>query len=197
MRGASPDIGGFIPLEKAYAYDPIPKRCRGRSGRILGAQASVWTEYISTPEHLEYMTFPRLLALSEAVWSPAAGKDYEDFRRRLPYQLGRLDKQDVRFRIPEPDGSRDFYTTTDDHAVVELSRSFRAAGSTTRSMAASPPMPRALSDAIPGSAAARIRKRFSTFSWLRRRAAAAWFMGRLLRAAPIETRARTSTRSQG
>jgi len=45
------------------------------------------------------MVFPRLLALSEAVWSPAAGKDYEDFKRRLRYQLGRLDKQDVRLIV--------------------------------------------------------------------------------------------------
>ncbi len=116
------NIGGFIPLEKAYSYDPMPKALQGEEmARILGAQASVWTEYISTPEYLEYMVFPRLLALSEAVWSPVAGKSYEDFRRRLRYQFGHLDKQDVRFRIPEPDGLEDFYTTTEDHAVVDLS----------------------------------------------------------------------------
>jgi hexosaminidase len=114
-------IGGFIPLEKAYGYDPIPKELKGNEREyILGAQANVWTEYIATPEHLEYMLFPRLLAFSEAVWSPIAGKDYGDFRRRLAYQFDRLDKQDVHFRIPEPDGLKDFYTTTDDHAVVEL-----------------------------------------------------------------------------
>ena len=98
-------IGGFIPLGKAYGYDPIPKALQGKEARqILGAQASVWTEYISTPEHLEYMTFPRLLALSEAVWSPVAEKDYGEFQRRLRYHLARLEKQDVRFRIPEPEG---------------------------------------------------------------------------------------------
>jgi hexosaminidase len=114
-------IGGFIPLEKAYGYDPIPKELKPEDQKyILGAQANVWTEYISTSEHLEYMLFPRLLALSEAVWSPAAGKGYADFRRRLAYQLGRLDKQDVHFRIPEPTGLRDFYTATDDHALVDL-----------------------------------------------------------------------------
>ncbi|HKQ12634.1 MAG TPA: family 20 glycosylhydrolase [Steroidobacteraceae bacterium] len=114
-------IGGFVPLEKAYSYEPIPQALQGQEREyILGAQASVWTEYISTPEHLEYMVFPRLLALSEAVWSPAAVRDYRDFQRRLPYQLQRLDKQDVRFRIPEPAGLQDFYTATADHTRVEL-----------------------------------------------------------------------------
>jgi len=64
-------------------------------------QANLWTEYIATPEHVEYMVFPRLLALSEAVCRRRR-QDYEDFKRRLRYQLGRLDKQDVRYRIPEP-----------------------------------------------------------------------------------------------
>ena len=117
-------IGGFVPLKKVYGYEPIPQALQGQEREyVLGAQASVWTEYISTPEHLEYMVFPRLLALSEAVWSPAAIRDYDDFQRRLPYQLGRLDKQDVRFRIPEPAGLQDLYTATADHALVDL-RSF-------------------------------------------------------------------------
>jgi hexosaminidase len=115
------NIGGFVPLEKVYGYEPIPKELPD-DGRqyVLGAQANVWTEYISTPDYLEYMVFPRLLAFSEAVWSPAVAKDYEGFLHRLPYQLDRLDRQQVRYRIPEPDGLKDFYTTTDDHAVVEL-----------------------------------------------------------------------------
>lgn len=115
-------MGGFIPLEKAYGYDPIPKELKGKErDYVLGAQADVWTEYIATPEYLEYMLFPRLLAFSEAVWSPIAGNDYDDFRRRLAYQFARLDKQDVHYRIPEPDGLKDFYTTTDDHVLVKLS----------------------------------------------------------------------------
>jgi hexosaminidase len=117
-----PNIGGFLPLEKVYSYNPIPRDLKGEEQNyILGAQANVWTEYISTPDYLEYMVFPRLLALSEAVWSPLESQDFGDFRRRLPYQFGRLDKQDVRYRIPEPKGLKDFYTATDDHAVVELS----------------------------------------------------------------------------
>jgi len=116
------NIGGFLPLEKVYSYNPIPKELKGEEQKyILGAQANLWTEYISAPEYLEYMVFPRLLALSEVAWSPLEGKDYADFQRRLPYQFGRLDKQDVRYRIPEPNGLKDFYTATDDGAIVELS----------------------------------------------------------------------------
>jgi hexosaminidase len=115
------NIGGFIPLEKAYGYDPIPKDLpEGKRPYVLGAQANLWTEYIATPEYLEYMLFPRLLAFSEAVWSPAGGRDYSGFRQRLTDQLARLDQQDVRYRIPEPDGLQDLYTTTSDHALVEL-----------------------------------------------------------------------------
>jgi hexosaminidase len=115
------NIGGYIPLAKAYRYEPVPMELSGdEADYILGAQANLWTEYIALPDYAEYMLFPRLLAFSESVWSPASGKDYADFMRRLPHQLGRLDKQAVRYRIPEPLGLEDFYTTTEDHAVVEL-----------------------------------------------------------------------------
>jgi hexosaminidase len=116
-----PNIGGFIPLEKVYDYNPIPGELTSDEQKyVLGAQGNLWTEYISTPQHLEYMTFPRLLALSEVVWSPLESKDYASFRQRLLYHLGRLEKQDVNYRIPEPDGLKDFYTATDDHARVQL-----------------------------------------------------------------------------
>jgi hexosaminidase len=115
------NIGGFVPLSKVYGYEPIPKALPDeRRQYLLGAQANVWTEYISTPEYLEYMLFPRLLAFSEALWSPASGRDYEGFRHRLPYQLDRLDRRQVRYRLPEPDGLHDLYTTTDDQAVIDL-----------------------------------------------------------------------------
>lgn len=114
-------IGGFIPLEKAYAYDPIPKDLNpDDQSRVLGAQANLWTEYVSTPDHLEYMLFPRLLAFAEAAWSTTAARSYDDFRRRLVYQLALLDRQNVNFRIPEPIGLKDFYTATADRALVDL-----------------------------------------------------------------------------
>jgi hexosaminidase len=116
-----PSIGGFIPLDKVYNYNPLPGELTSDDQKyILGAQANLWTEYISTPQHLEYMTFPRLLALSEVVWSPLERKNYASFQQRLPYHLGRLEKQDVNYRIPEPNGLKDFYTATDDHVGVQL-----------------------------------------------------------------------------
>src|SRR5579864_5862967 len=117
-----PNMGGFIPLEKVYDYDPMPAELTSEEQKyVLGAQANLWTEYISTPQHLEYMTFPRLLALSEVVWSSVESKDYASFQQRLPYHLGRLEKQDVNYRIPEPEGLKDFYTATDDHVQAQLS----------------------------------------------------------------------------
>src|SRR5215469_3019010 len=116
-----PSIGGYLPLAKVFSYDPVPKELTPEEQKlILGVQGNIWSEYISTPEHLEYMLFPRLLALAEVAWSPLEGKSYGDFRRRLPYQLDRLERQGVNYRIPEPDGLNDFYTATQDHATVEL-----------------------------------------------------------------------------
>jgi hexosaminidase len=115
------NIGGFVPLDKVYGYEPIPRQLAShREKFILGIQANVWTEYIATPEYLEYMLFPRLLAFAEVAWSPEAARRYEDFRRRLPTQLARLDTQHVNYRIPEPEGLHDVYTTSDDQAIVEL-----------------------------------------------------------------------------
>ena len=92
-------IGGFLPLEKVYGYEPVPETLPSSlAGHVLGAQGQLWTEYMETPKAVEYMAFPRLTALAEAVWSPAAGKDYADFLRRLPEHLRRLDVLDVNYR---------------------------------------------------------------------------------------------------
>lgn len=99
------NIGGFVPLEKVYSYNPIPKELTAEQAKyILGAQANIWTEYLEKPENVEYMAFPRMLALSEVVWSPLESKNYADFQNRLVKQLPRLDKQNVNYRIPEPTG---------------------------------------------------------------------------------------------
>jgi hexosaminidase len=107
-------IGGYLPLKKVYGYDPVPAELQPAERKhILGAQGNVWTEYLKTPAQVEYMAFPRLLALAEVVWSPAESKDYDGFLRRLPAQLARLEKQQVSFRIPEPDGLQDHLTTAE------------------------------------------------------------------------------------
>lgn len=92
-------IGGFIPLEKVYVYQPIPQELTPDEVRhVLGAQAQLWTEYMPTTKHVEYMAFPRLCALAEALWTPDAAKDYGDFTRRLQTHLMRLSILDVNYR---------------------------------------------------------------------------------------------------
>ncbi|WP_293946214.1 MULTISPECIES: beta-N-acetylhexosaminidase [unclassified Sphingobacterium] len=77
-------IGGYLTLDKVYAYDPIPNAIQGdKAKHILGAQANIWTEYVPTTEHVEYMVFPRALALSEVNWTNKDAKSWPDFQRRL------------------------------------------------------------------------------------------------------------------
>ena len=85
-------IGGYLPLEKVYNYNPLPKELTEEQHKyILGAQANVWTEYMSNPAKVEYMIFPRMEALSEVLWSRQEDKNYIDFRERLNTQLKRYD----------------------------------------------------------------------------------------------------------
>ena len=74
-------IGGFVPVEKVYALDPLEGIAPEHAHRILGVQANLWTEYIATPEHLEYMLLPRLLALSEVQWCRPEQRDPGRFLR--------------------------------------------------------------------------------------------------------------------
>lgn len=115
------NIGNFLPLEKVYSYNPQPKELTEEQKKyILGAQGNVWTEYLKTPEKVEYMVFPRMLALSEVVWSPAEQKNYADFLRRLQFQFARLDRQNVNYRIPEPLGLKNALLKKDEKAKIEL-----------------------------------------------------------------------------
>ncbi len=92
-------IGGFLPLEKVYGSEPVPAALDAEQAKhVLGAQANIWTEYIPTPEHFEYMAFPRLLAMAEIVWTPKEDKDLADFLARLPIEQERLKARGVNFR---------------------------------------------------------------------------------------------------
>ena len=84
-------IGGFLPLEKVYAYNPIPAGITTEQAKhILGVQGNLWTEYITTPSYAEYMTFPRASALAEVGWTANNAKDYRDFATRLKTHFKRL-----------------------------------------------------------------------------------------------------------
>ncbi len=85
-------IGGYNPIEQVYAYEPVPKELTADDAKyILGAQANLWTEYITNPAKVEYMVFPRMSALSEVLWSPKEARDWKDFERRLPVQFQRYE----------------------------------------------------------------------------------------------------------
>lgn len=76
-------IGGYLPLKKVYSYNPIPETFTPEQAELMyGVQANLWAEYIPTKEHMEYMIYPRILALSEVAWSAVENKDYEDFHGR-------------------------------------------------------------------------------------------------------------------
>jgi len=91
-----------IPLDTVYAFDPIPDELSSEEAvHVLGAQGNVWTEYISTSEYVEYMAFPRAIALSEVVWTPAALRDLDDFYDRLALNLRHLERLGVNYRIPD------------------------------------------------------------------------------------------------
>jgi hexosaminidase len=91
-------IGGFNPLDSVYNYDPMPSALSSNEQQyILGAQGNVWTEYITTFSQVEYMSIPRMCALSEALWSPLKKKNYTDFVKRLKMHAKLLDKLGVNY----------------------------------------------------------------------------------------------------
>lgn len=105
-------IGGFLPLEKVYSYEPYPANLSAEEKKyIKGVQANLWTEYIPDGPSVDYFVYPRALALSEIQWSPAGKKNYSRFSEKLPKALAALDTKDVNFRIPEPLGLKDDVVT--------------------------------------------------------------------------------------
>ncbi len=91
-------IGGFLPLEKSYSFEPeLDELSDEEAQHIIGVQANVWTEYISSGVYAEYMTFPRALALSEVGWSVKEKKNYEDFKNRLNVHRKHLDAMGINY----------------------------------------------------------------------------------------------------
>ncbi|MBN1479994.1 beta-N-acetylhexosaminidase [candidate division KSB1 bacterium] len=98
---ANPDseplaIGGYTTQKKVYSYETTPSELMPDEQKyILGAQANIWTEYIKTPDHVEYMALPRMCALAEVVWTLKEQKNWQDFQQRLQTHLKRLDVLNV------------------------------------------------------------------------------------------------------
>ncbi|MDN4012645.1 family 20 glycosylhydrolase [Chryseobacterium gambrini] len=91
-------FGGFTPLDKVYSYNPIPEELNAEQAKyILGVQANLWTEYILDFKQVQYMIFPRLLALSEVGWGTADPKNYKEFEGRVINEFRNLDKMAVNY----------------------------------------------------------------------------------------------------
>jgi hexosaminidase len=96
-------IGGYLPLDKVYSFEPIPMNLPAKYRiHILGAQANLWTEYIPSIGRVEYMAFPRLSAMAEVVWSSKSSRNWDDFMLRMQTQTRRFDQLGVNYRRNTP-----------------------------------------------------------------------------------------------
>lgn len=114
-------IGGFTTLQDVYDYEPIPEELSKENQKhVLGAQANVWTEYMKTSDHVEYMVFPRMLALSETVWTKPENKNWERFQKKLKYQYKLLDSKNINYHLAAPAGLKQGLTLSEE-IEIELS----------------------------------------------------------------------------
>lgn len=91
-------FGGFTPLDKVYSYNPVPSELNPEQAKyILGVQANLWTEYITDFKQVQYMIFPRLMALSEVGWGTADPENYKEFESRVIGQFKILDEMKVNY----------------------------------------------------------------------------------------------------
>uniref|UniRef100_UPI002666FBD8 glycoside hydrolase family 20 protein n=1 Tax=Bacteroides caecimuris TaxID=1796613 RepID=UPI002666FBD8 len=123
-------IGGYLPLERVYSYEPMPASLTPEEQKyIKGVQANLWTEYIPTFSHAQYMVLPRWAALSEVQWSAPDKKNYEDFLSRLPRLIEWYDAEGYNYAkhvfnvtaeyTPNPtDGTLDITLSTIDNAPI-------------------------------------------------------------------------------
>ncbi|WP_298425560.1 family 20 glycosylhydrolase [uncultured Kordia sp.] len=113
-------IGGFLPLKKVYNFNPIPEELTKEEAKyVLGVQGNIWTEYISTSEEVEYMAFPRAIAMAETAWSKSRQRDYQDFTYRLSHFHKRLDALNINYanHLYEIEGE---VTTRNNQLVFDL-----------------------------------------------------------------------------
>jgi hexosaminidase len=91
-------IGGYLPLEKVYEYEPITSELtKEEAVYIKGVQANLWTEYISSPSYAEYMAYPRACALAEIAWTAKDKRDWTQFKSRLTAHFNRFDAMKVNY----------------------------------------------------------------------------------------------------
>ncbi len=108
------------PFEKVYTYEPVPEHFTADQTKyILGIQANLWAEMIPNFKRLQYMAFPRLLAMAETAWTSKDAKNYDDFQQRMNTQYQRLDALGIRYHIPTVIGLKDKVAFLD-KATIEL-----------------------------------------------------------------------------
>jgi len=91
-------IGGYNPLSKVYHFNPIPDELDAEAAKhILGGQANLWTEYVPNIQHVQYMTFPRVAALAEALWSKKEVRNWDDFSRRIQLIMKRYNQKEINY----------------------------------------------------------------------------------------------------
>ena len=117
------NVGSYLPIEKVYSFDPaVPDSLTPEQAKhVIGTQGQLWTEYMNNTGQVEYMAYPRALALSEVAWSPKSARDFESFRKRLLPRLLGLDRLGVNYRFPSADnGLEQNRAVAGDSVVVEL-----------------------------------------------------------------------------
>ena len=91
-------IGGMNTLKKVYDYEPIPAELPAANAKyVLGAQANLWTEFVTTASQVEYMVLPRMLALAEVVWSPRQSRNWSSFSQRLQTHFRAFDQKGLTY----------------------------------------------------------------------------------------------------
>lgn len=112
-------IGGYLPIETVYSFEPIhPSLTAEEAKHIIGVQANLWTEYIPTYSHVEYMELPRMAALSEVQWTMGEKKDYNDFKKRLMSMIKMYDVKRYNYAKHIFDLEPSFTVDTEQGAIV-------------------------------------------------------------------------------
>lgn len=116
-------IGGYLPIEKTYNYEPMPKELTKEEQQyIKGVQANLWTEYIPVFSQVQYMVLPRLGAVAEVQWTDPSKKDYKDFLRRVPHLVAVYDCYGWNYATHVYDVNVDMKADTVNHVLnVQLS----------------------------------------------------------------------------
>ncbi len=125
MQGDSisePPVYSVLRLNTVYSYEPVPEGVDAKL--IKGAQANLWTEQVYNNRHLQYMVWPRSLAVAEVVWSPKDKKNWDNFTRKVENNFGRMDIENVKYSRNMYDPVFTSKRDEKDSLVIELSSEF-------------------------------------------------------------------------